>query len=476
MFEKLRLPFTRRTTRVRTGDALSNLVAGMMTSRDKRTHSKFRRGDIIDREELTVMYRHNWLARKIVDAPAEDMTREWLRLETEDEASKTLLEKAEKRYGLIARIGDNLKWGRLYGGSALYISIAGDDPAQPLRIDRIRKGTLRGLVVLDRWQLSPDTLLMQIDLERPDYWRPTRFRVANTSQSIHSSRLIFADGSLLPWDELRRNQYWHDSVLQAVYDELRNDETVAGSTASMMFEAIVNVLQVDGLREMLGTDEGTERVKKRFELVAMMKSFIGMTLLDKNDQYEQKAISFSGIDAVGAMFQQRVSGAADIPATRLFGQAPKGQNSTGESDTRNYYDGLKARQEQELRPQVETIYDVMSMSALGRRLDDLVIEFNPLWQLSEAEQAAAEKTRSETDKIYAVDIGLPLDRQIMTRLQANDTYQIADGDIDLAAELNKPLDDPDEPDGDDPSAPGSREPCASASPVASSTKPAQPAR
>ncbi|MBU9382094.1 DUF1073 domain-containing protein [Burkholderia gladioli] len=476
MFEKLRLPFTRRTTRVRTGDALSNLVAGMMTSRDKRTHSKFRRGDIIDREELTVMYRHNWLARKIVDAPAEDMTREWLRLETEDEASKTLLEKAEKRYGLIARIGDNLKWGRLYGGSALYISIAGDDPAQPLRIDRIRKGTLRGLVVLDRWQLSPDTLLMQIDLERPDYWRPTRFRVANTSQSIHSSRLIFADGSLLPWDELRRNQYWHDSVLQAVYDELRNDETVAGSTASMMFEAIVNVLQVDGLREMLGTDESTERVKKRFELVAMMKSFIGMTLLDKNDQYEQKAISFSGIDAVGAMFQQRVSGAADIPATRLFGQAPKGQNSTGEGDTRNYYDGLKARQEQELRPQVETIYDVMSMSALGRRLDDLVIEFNPLWQLSEAEQAAAEKTRAETDKIYAVDIGLPLDRQIMIRLQANDTYQIADGDIDLAAELNKPLDDPDESDGDDPSAPGSREPRASASPVASSTKPAQPAR
>ncbi|RQZ18131.1 DUF1073 domain-containing protein [Burkholderia sp. Bp9031] len=474
MFEKLFNRAARaRGPGVRTGDALSNLVAGMMTSRDKRSHSKFRRGDIIDREELTVMYRHNWLARKIVDAPAEDMTREWLKLETDDEDSKQKLEKAEKRYGLIARVGDNLKWGRLYGGSALYVSIAGDDPAQPLRVDKIRKGSLLGFVVLDRWQLMPDTLLMQIDLERPDYWRPTRFRVANTSQAIHSSRLIFADGALLPWDELRRNQYWHDSVLQAAYDELRNDETVAGSTASMMFEAIVNVLQVDGLREMLATDEGTKMVQKRFELVAMLKSFIGMTLLDKNDTYEQKTISFSGLDAVGAMFQQRVAGAADIPATRLFGQAPKGLNATGDSDIRNYYDGLKSRQEQELRPQVELIYDVMSMSMLGRRLDDLVIEFNPLWQLTEAEQAAADKARAETDKLYLVDMGLPMERQIMTRLQANDTYQITDEDIDLAVSLNEPLEE--EPDGDEPGESGAGEPGSSTAPVTRPTEPAKPA-
>ncbi|MGF6878369.1 DUF1073 domain-containing protein [Paraburkholderia sp. MM5477-R1] len=448
MFEKLKSAMRPRATRVRTGDSLSNLVAGMMTVRDKRTHSKFRRDDIIDREELAAMYRHNWLARKIVDAPAEDMTREWVRLETANESAKQTLEKAEKRYGLISRIGDNLKWGRLYGGSALYVSIAGDDAAQPLRIDRIRKGSLLGFVVLDRWQLSPDAPLMQIDLTRPDYWRPKRYRVANTSQSIDSSRLIFADGALLPWDELRRNQFWHDSVLQPVYDELRNDETVAGSTASMMFEAIVNVLQVEGLREMLSTEDGTKKVQKRFELVAMMKSFIGMTLLDKNDTYEQKSISFSGIDAIGEMFAQRVSGAADIPATRLFGQAPKGLNSTGDSDIRNYYDGLKARQEQELRPQIETIYDVMAMSEFGRRLDDLVIEFNPLWQLSDAEQANVEKTRAERDKIYAVDIGLPIERHIMTSLQANDTYPtITDEDINLAEELNEPLEE--EPDADD---------------------------
>ncbi|RQQ42012.1 anti-CBASS protein Acb1 family protein [Burkholderia stagnalis] len=88
MFEKLKTALRPRSARVRTGDALSNLVAGMMTSRDKRAHSKFRRDDIIDREELAAMYRHNWLARKIVDAPAEDMTREWLKPETAARSSR----------------------------------------------------------------------------------------------------------------------------------------------------------------------------------------------------------------------------------------------------------------------------------------------------------------------------------------------------------------------------------------------------
>lgn len=42
--------------------------------------------------------------------------------------------------------------------------------------------------------------------------------------------------------------------------------------------------------------------------------------------------------------------------------------------------------------------------------------------------AAAEKSHAETDKIYTVDIGLPIERQILTRLQSNDTYQISDAD------------------------------------------------
>ncbi|WP_284272004.1 anti-CBASS protein Acb1 family protein, partial [Mycoavidus cysteinexigens] len=162
-----------------------------------------------------------------------------------------------------------------------------------------------------------------------------------------------------------------------------------------------------------------------------------------------KTINFGGVSEVATMFLQRISGAADIPATRLLGQSPTGLSATGESDIRNYYDALKAKQENILRPQVEKIYDVMAMSELGHPLKDLVIEFNPLWQLCEAERANAEKIRAETDQIYLMQ-GVIHEAHSLKRLKANDTYAITDEDLDEAQALAQELDTPDEPDATRP--------------------------
>lgn len=156
----------------------------------------------------------------------------------------------------------------------------------------------------------------------------------------------------------------------------------------------------------------------------------------------KKTINFGGVGEVATMFLQRISGAADIPATRLLGQSPTGMSATGESDIRNYYDALKAKQETILRPQVEKIYDVMAMSELGHKLKDLVIEFKPLWQLSEAERANAEKIRAETDQIYLMQ-GVIHEAHSLKRLKANDTYAITDEDLDEAQALAQELDKPD---------------------------------
>ncbi|BBE08590.1 Phage-associated protein, HI1409 family [Mycoavidus cysteinexigens] len=432
-----------------TQDSLTNLVAGLMNSRDKMAYNHYAFRKTISRSELATMYRSNWLARKIIDAPAEDMTREWLSLETKDENSKDKLEAAEKRFKLVTLLTNNLKWGRLFGGSALYMSLAGEDPETPLEIKRIRRGALQGFLVLDQHQLTVDKQPCLVDLNRPEYWRPEYYRVAETQQIIHASRLIFSDGALVPVSDLKQQGFWHDSVLQALYDELQRGDTVASGTASMFFEMCVDILKIDGLTNKLNSDEGTREVQKRFEVTNTAKSFNRMMLLDSADDYQQKTINFGGVSEVATMFLQRISGAADIPATRLLGQSPTGLSATGESDIRNYYDALKAKQENILRPQVEKIYDVMAMSELGHPLKDLVIEFNPLWQLCEAERANAEKIRAETDQIYLMQ-GVIHEAHSLKRLKANDTYAITDEDLDEAQALAQELDTPDEPDATRP--------------------------
>ena len=77
-------------------------------------------------------------------------------------------------------------------------------------------------------------------------------------------------------------------------------------------------------------------------------------------------------------FLQSVSGAADIPGTRLLGQSPAGMNATGESDLRNYYDRLQA---------MFRMDEALIRSALGSRPADVYYDWAPLWGMSEKEKA-----------------------------------------------------------------------------------------
>ena len=60
---------------------------------------------------------------------------------------------------------------------------------------------------------------------------------------------------------------------------------------------------------------------------------------------------------------QVAASAADIPVTRLLGQSPAGLSATGDSDTRNYHDMIAARQELDLRPQLERLDALLLRSA-----------------------------------------------------------------------------------------------------------------
>ena len=266
-------PPSRPPARLHWLDTLRNFAAGLMTRSDKMAYGRYGFRGQIPSAELEAMYRANWVARKIVDAVAEDMTREWLQLETDDADGREELENAEKQFSVIDRVTSNLKWSRLYGGSAIYVSIADDDPATPLEVESIQQGSLQGLIVLDRWQIVPAPgMTNAIDLNKPDYWRPETYVLRGyQSQRIHQSRLLFLDGAQLPYNTLRLNNFWCDSVLQAVYDEMQRGDSCAEGTASMFFEACVDVLKINELRIQLGSDDGTETVLKRFEVASMMK-------------------------------------------------------------------------------------------------------------------------------------------------------------------------------------------------------------
>jgi len=78
-----------------TKDGFENLLTGMGTNKDPLTHTTFTRGRTLsqNQEFITSLYSQNWLAQAVVDVPVNDMTRNWIDIEVDDEEKEELIEK-----------------------------------------------------------------------------------------------------------------------------------------------------------------------------------------------------------------------------------------------------------------------------------------------------------------------------------------------------------------------------------------------
>jgi len=143
-----------------------------------------------------------------------------------------------------------------------------------------------------------------------------------------------------------------------------------------------------------------------------MKGINGAVVIDMEDDYEQKSVSFSGLPEAIAKIQESAAGAAGQPVTRLFGRAVAGLSGSGDGDERVYYDRIKQDQETDIAPAMRVLDDCMIQQALGSRPEDIYYEWSPLRQSTAAERAEVfSKTATAARAIAGTNAGelLPLD-------------------------------------------------------------------
>ncbi|ACL61740.1 anti-CBASS protein Acb1 family protein [Methylobacterium nodulans] len=388
-------------------DGFKNFLSGIGTAKDKtlgNTHVFLPRTP----EEIQAAYRGNWVARKIVDIVPFDMLREWRSWQA-DPKQVEAIEAAEKALSLQTKLLDALRRARRDGGAALLIGDGAADPSQPLVPERLRRGGIRYVHVLGRYEITPG----QIDMhpESPWFGEPVEWTLSGTKsgvQRIHPSRVIRLIGApLLEVNAQATEQGWGDSVLQAVFDAVDQATSSAAYVNAMLPEAKQDIIFVPGLSRQLATAKGTADLTKRFEYAAQMKSMVNMLLLEgdgrspEGEVYEQKQLSFTGLPDVVRLFLLVASAAADIPATRLLGQSPQGMNATGDSDTRNYYDRCAAEQKVVLTPAIARLDELLIRHALGDRPPEVWYEWRPLYQPTQKEKADAFKTISDAVNVLA---------------------------------------------------------------------------
>lgn len=346
-----------------------------------------------NRQELDAAYRGSWLVGRVVDAIAEDMTKDGVTFFSEmlpDEMQK--IQSCISDNGVWQSISDAIKWSRLYGGALAVILTDGANYEKPLNINQIGKRTFRGLLVLDRWMVMPSMgdLITEVskDIGMPKYYQVIPGISSLPGMKIHHSRCLRFDGIRLPHYQKLFENLWGLSVVERMLDRLLAFDSATQGAAQLLYKAHLRVISVEGFREALSIGGSTEdSVIKQFDWIRRMQTSEGITILDAQDKFDQVSPSFQGIAELIDQFATQISGATNIPIVRLFGQSPAGF-STGETDLRNYYDDVNKLQENVLRPQLNKLFEVISRSVLGDRLpEDFEFEFNPLWTLSDNEKS-----------------------------------------------------------------------------------------
>lgn len=346
-----------------------------------------------NRTLLEWAYRGSWMAGAVIDAIADDMTREGVELKGDIAAEdQEALQQAATSLGVWSAINDGVKWSRLYGGAIIVMLIDGQDPSTPLRLQTIRKGQFRGLLTLDRWMVEPslNDLVTEMGpfMGQPKFYSVTANSPAMSMMKIHYSRVIRMEGIRLPyWQRIMENM-WGLSVLERMYDRMIAFDSATTGAAQLVYKAYIRTYKVESMRELVAA--GGDALAGFVKYVEMMKSFQGVegiTLMDSKDEFEGVThTAFSGLADILGSFSEQVSASAEIPLVRLFGQSPKGF-STGETDMRNYYDKVHQKQEKELKVGVNMIYHVMALSEGITVHKSVQIEFKPLWQMSAKEKA-----------------------------------------------------------------------------------------
>lgn len=396
-------------------DTLVNFVSKLGTSKDKSYWNQYALNMLQSREQLEFAYRGDWIARKAVDIPAEDATREWRNWQAELEHIQAI-EAEERRLELQSKTEDALIKARLYGGSIMLMGLPGE-PEQPVNVETITKGQLEFVHVLHRFELG--TAELERNILSPYYGQPKQYTFTgqvNGMVTVHPSRVIRFTGRSLP-DVTQTTDGWGDSILQAVDDAIKNAASSSQNVSALINEAKTDVVKIPNFMSQIGTQTYKDLLFERLTASNTAKSILNTILLDKEEEWQRITTSFTGLPDLMKLYMLIACGAVDVPATRFLSQSAVGLGSTGEGDLKNYYDSVASKQKNKLSPSLAPLDEALLRSALGGRPDEITYEWAPLWQMSETERSEVDLKRAQ---VFKIDVDSQLfDPEVLAEARVN---------------------------------------------------------
>lgn len=374
---------------------------------DKSLESGFEIKDPLDWDVLEAMYEQDSMSARIIDRLPDDATREKIEIKGVDEEFDFASVQSElEDLEVLNQTGDAWRWSRLYRGSLLVMNVNdGGKMDQPLRLKSATK--LSSLHVIEARYIVPgdfDPGLGSAAFSRPETYSISVPFGSKGDRTIHRSRVIRFDGVKVPPSRMIQNGGWGPSMLDRVNTEVTSLGVIMGYARAIMHNLSMQAVQLEGLRAMLCGDlKSKSDARAVIEALQWSMDNLHLIAIDAKDQYIEITRTVTGLKDLINEFIDALVRATDMPRTIVLGEQPGGLNADGSSEIRAWYDYVASQQPKKLTPALQRILEVIFAIRANRKEqvpDEWTIEYKPLWQPSEKEEAETEKLRAETLDTY----------------------------------------------------------------------------
>lgn len=336
------------------------------------------------RQALSEAYCELGLVQTIVDVPVDDAFRGGVEVKSKQLSPEQLdmLRDCDEREGDINTVAQALKWTRLFGGGAVVI-VTDQDYETPLDINAITPDSLLEFRAVDMWELyfdlqntgGYDSAIQEERFEFYSYY----------GKKLHKSRVLKMKGLVVPSFLRPRLRGWGFSVVEALVRSINQYLEGTSLIYELVDEAKIDVFGIKNLTSTLLQPEGTKAVATRIQLANQQKDYQHALVMDAEDTYEQKTLTFAGLADVMKEIRIQVASDLRMPLTKVFGLSAAGFNS-GEDDIEVYNGMIESTIRQKARVDVLRVLELRCQKLFGYIPDDLSISFKPLRVLSTVEE------------------------------------------------------------------------------------------
>jgi phage-related protein (TIGR01555 family) len=390
-------------------DSWVNLYTGWGRDRNRNATTSFEGFVYLNQQRQEELDRSDWVSRRIIRAPAYDMTSKGVDFfEDDEEVNQKLMDDIENTLDRLGWMNLNRKAlieARKTGGGVLYFTFDDNadieelkEPVNPNRVNEIVR-----IDVVNKWYAQPVQWYMDpqgAKFGEPEIYIVSLFHFATSvTLHVHESRLIRFDAPFSSQITRSRNGGWNDSVLVKVYNTVQDFGVTSQSLGGVVQNFITNILKSNKLNELLSKNAITGVMNRIFDLFFKANNE-NVVAIGEGEEFTKVATPITGLETIWDRKAKEIAGAAEMPLSRFFGGeggALNGNVMDGDQD--KYYDDILAWQEEDLRPPINRWLEILAM-VMPFDPEKIRFKFCSLYQMTDNEKAEIYYKTAQADAIY----------------------------------------------------------------------------